>query len=447
MKKRIFIAIHYLEIGGAERSLIGLLNALDYTKYEVDLFVYEHRGEFMDMIPKQVNLLPEISSYAAIEKPLKDVIKSGHIGIALGRLLAKRKGKRFAQQHQEKESIAVFQYVHTYVTPLLPSLHKYGEYDLAISFLIPHNIVRDKVKAKQKWAWIHTDYSFLEMDTEVELPVWSAYDKIVSISDDVTKGFLSKFPSLENKIILIENILSEQFVREQAGDSLKFKVEGLGNTPPHPLPLGNGRGVHDHAIATATNVEETLNLKPSTLNPHPSTLHLTPSTINLLSVGRFSYAKAFDRAVHICKAIIDKGIDIRWYIVGFGGEEEKIKKVIHETGMEERFILVGKQLNPYPFIKACDVYIQPSRYEGKAVTVREAQILCKPVVITNYATASSQVQDGVDGIIVPNDIEGAAESIAAFLQNKEKQQEIVAYLQNHHYGNEDEVKKIDYYLQ
>lgn len=428
MKKRIFIAIHYLEIGGAERSLIGLLNALDYTKYEVDLFVYEHRGEFMDMVPKQVNLLPEIGSYATIEKPLKEVIKRGHIGIALGRLLAKRKGKRFAQQHPGKESIAVFQYVHTYVTPLLPSLHKYGEYDLAISFLIPHNIVRDKVKAKQKWAWIHTDYSFLEMDTEVELPVWSAYDKIVSISDDVTKGFLSKFPSLENKIILIENILSEQFVREQAGDGLKFKDDGL----------------KFKVEILKCNVD---GLGPNTLNPHPSTLHLTPSTINLLSVGRFSYAKAFDRAVHICKAIIDKGIDIRWYIVGFGGEEEKIKKVIHETGMEERFILVGKQLNPYPFIKACDVYIQPSRYEGKAVTVREAQILCKPLVITNYATASSQVQDGVDGIIVPNDIEGAAEGIAAFLQNKEKQQEIVDYLQNHHYGNEDEVKKIDYYLQ
>lgn len=428
MKKRIFIAIHYLEIGGAERSLIGLLNALDYTKYEVDLFVYEHRGEFMDMIPKQVNLLPEICSYAAIEKPLKEVIKSGHIGIALGRILAKRKGKRFAQQHPGKESIAVFQYVHTYVTPLLPSLHKYGEYDLAISFLIPHNIVRDKVKAKQKWAWIHTDYSFLEMDTEIELPVWSAYDKIVSISDDVTKGFLSKFPSLENKIILIENILSEQFVREQAGDGLKFKDESL----------------KCKVESLKCNVD---GLGPNTLSPHPSTLHLTPSTINLLSVGRFSYAKAFDRAVHICKAIIDKGIDIRWYIVGFGGEEEKIKKVIHETGMEERFILVGKQLNPYPFIKACDVYIQPSRYEGKAVTVREAQILCKPVVITNYATASSQVQDGIDGIIVPNDIEGAAEGIAAFLRDNQKQQEIVAYLQNHHYGNEDEVKKIDYYLQ
>lgn len=392
MKKRIFIAIHYLEIGGAERALIGLLNALDYTKYKVDLFVYEHRGEFMGMIPKQVNLLPEISRYAAIEKPLKEVIKNGHVGIALGRLFAKWKGKRFAKNHPGKESIAVFQYVHTYVTPLLPSLYKYGEYDLAISFLIPHNIVRDKVKAKQKWAWIHTDYSFVEMDTKVELPVWSAYDKIVSISEDVTKGFLSRFPSLKNKIILIENILSEQFVREQAE-----------------------------------------------LN---STVSFDNTSITLLSVGRLSYQKAFERAVYICKALIDKGFIIRWYIVGFGGEEEKIRKVILETGMEERFILLGKRLNPYPFIKACDVYIQPSRYEGKAVTVREAQILCKPVVITNYPTASSQVKDGLDGIIVPNDIEGAADGIAAFLQDKQKQEIIVAYLQDHHYGNESEVEKV-----
>lgn len=412
MKKRIFIAIHYLEIGGAERSLIGLLNALDYSKYEVDLFVYQHRGEFMDLIPKEVNLLPEIGSYAAIEKPLKTILKEGHLGVATGRWMAKQKANRFRKKHPGKDSLAKFQYVHTFVSPFLPSLKKYGEYDLAISFLIPHNIVRDKVKAKQKWAWIHTDYSFLELDTKVELPVWAAYDKIISISEDVTKGFLSKFPSLDNKILLMENILSEQFVREQANFGLKFIVESL----------------------------------------RPKTLNLKPSTINLLSIGRFSYAKAFDRAVYICKqvnnqlSIINYPLKVRWYIVGYGGEENKIKKAIADAGMEDYFILLGKQLNPYPFIKACDIYVQPSRYEGKSVTVREAQILCKPVIITNYATASSQVQDGVDGIIVPNDIEGAAEGIIAFIQDQEKQEKITQYLQDHHYGNEDEVKKIDAYI-
>ena len=63
MKKRLFIAIQYLEIGGAERSLIGLLNAIDYTRYEVDLFVYDHRGEFMPLIPKErLAILVEILS-------------------------------------------------------------------------------------------------------------------------------------------------------------------------------------------------------------------------------------------------------------------------------------------------------------------------------------------------------------------------------------------------
>ena len=56
----LFFAIHYLELGGAEMSLIGLLDALDYTKYDVDLFVYSHRGELMELIPPRVHLLPEI---------------------------------------------------------------------------------------------------------------------------------------------------------------------------------------------------------------------------------------------------------------------------------------------------------------------------------------------------------------------------------------------------
>ena len=69
MKQRIFIAIHYLEIGGAERSLLGLLNALDVALYDIDLFIYSHQGEFMRMIPKKIRLLPEIPQYAALERP------------------------------------------------------------------------------------------------------------------------------------------------------------------------------------------------------------------------------------------------------------------------------------------------------------------------------------------------------------------------------------------
>lgn len=404
MKKRIFISIQYLEIGGAERSLIGLLNAIDYSKFDVDLFVYRHTGEFMKLIPPQVRLLPENKRYRAISLPISQIVRQGNIDIAIARLLARIPTRLFERRTGASESIALFQYIANYTTPLLPSLKKYGEYDLAISFLIPHNIVRDKVRAKRKWAWIHTDYSFVEMDVANELPVWDAYDHIVSISADVTKAFLGKFPSLENKIIQVENILSESFVRQQADEGI--------DAVEHEIS----------ALCCATGESD---------------------VVRLCSVGRFSYPKAFDRAAHICKILVNKGIHVLWYIVGYGGEESLIRQAIAETGMMKHFVLVGKKENPYPYIKACDIYVQPSRYEGNAVTVREAQILGKPCVITSYATAHSQIKDGVDGVIVPNDVEAAADGIVSFIQNKTLQSDIMTYLSQHHYGNEEEARKLE----
>ena len=88
------------------------------------------------------------------------------------------------------------------------------------------------------------------------------------------------------------------------------------------------------------------------------------------------------------------------------------------------------------------MYVQPSKYEGKSITVREAQILGKPVVITNYPTAKSQVDDGVDGVIVPLDVARCVAAMAEFLKDRDKQERIASYLHLHDYGNEDEIEKI-----
>ena len=412
--KRIFISIHYLEIGGAERSLIGLLNALDYTKYEVDLFVYEHRGEFMKLIPKEVHLLPEIKSYAAIEKPMIQALKEGQVGVVVGRLLSKLQYILYKCQHHPKEDSGLFQYVADCVNPVLPSLKHLGEYDLAISFLTPHNVVRDKVKAKRKYAWIHTDYTTISVNVKKELPVWVAFDKIFAVSEDVKKTFIQIFPSLEDKIEVFENILSPKFIREQAG-------------------IGN-----DNANDNQGKIEKEF-LFPL---EKKFALSLTFPLI-FLSVGRYTSAKNFDNVPFICKLLVEKGLKFKWYIIGFGGDEALIRSNIEKAGMQEVCILLGKKENPYPYMKACDFYIQPSRFEGKAVTVREAQILCKPVIITNYATSASQVKNGVDGIIVSQGNEQTAEGIYTFVQDKALQEQIVTYLKTHDYGNEDEVRKLE----
>ena len=396
MKPRIFIAMHYMEIGGAETALVGLLNALDPARVDVDLFLYDHRGEMMQFIPEWVNLLPQIPKYSVLERPIVELVKRGFWGIAAARLWAKwLSQKAYKRSGSTLENNGGLDKMSKCTTPLLPKINQSVTYDLAISFLTPHRIVAEKVKAKKKIAWIHTDYTRVWVDAEDELKVWQKYDYVASISGDVTNTFLQVFPSLAPKIVEIENILSPSFVRKRAelqDVDKEFRHEGA---------------------------------------------------ITLLSVGRFSDAKNYDNVPDICKRLINKTkLNIRWYIIGYGGDEALIRKKIKEAGMEEHVILLGKRSNPYPYIKNCDIYVQPSRYEGKSVTVREAQMLCKPVVVTNYPTAPSQIRSGIDGVIVPMDNEGCAHGLAEVICDKSLQERIIAHLKTHDYGNESEVEKI-----
>lgn len=396
MKPRIFIAMHYMEIGGAETALVGLLNALDPARVDVDLFLYDHRGEMMQFIPEWVNLLPQIPKYSVLERPIVELVKRGFWGIAAARMWAKRISKvAYKRSGSKLENNGGLDKMSKCTTPLLPRINQSVTYDLAISFLTPHRIVAEKVKAKKKIAWIHTDYTRVWVDAEDELIVWQKYDYVASISGDVTNTFLQVFPSLAPKIVEIENILSPSFVRKRAelqNVDKEFRHEGA---------------------------------------------------ITLLSVGRFSDAKNYDNVPDICKRLINKTkLNIRWYIIGYGGDEALIRQKIKEAGMEEHVILLGKRSNPYPYIKACDIYVQPSRYEGKSVTVREAQMLCKPVVVTNYPTAPSQIRSGIDGVIVPMDNEGCAHGLAEVICDKPLQERIIAHLKTHDYGNESEVEKI-----
>ena len=156
MKKRIFISIHYMELGGGEMSLIGLLHAIDYTRYDVDLFIQSHQGELMQFIPKDVNVLPEIPEYANVETPIKDVVKRGLYRVAWARLKSKWQYRRYLKKEGLKESSAIYGIIERNLNHSLPSLHHLGRYDLAISYLGMGLIVKDKVLADKKIIWLHS---------------------------------------------------------------------------------------------------------------------------------------------------------------------------------------------------------------------------------------------------------------------------------------------------
>lgn len=392
--KSIIIISHALEIGGAERALLGLLESFDYSKYDVSLFLMRHEGDLFNLLPDKVHLLPEIKEYTGLAVPMTSIVKRGLFGVAAGRIIAKIKAKQYVKSHNLKSNNGVeLEYSHKYTVKAMPAISD-KEYDLAISFLTPHYFAAEKVKAKKKIAWIHTDYSTVDVDVESEEKMWSKYDHIISISDACTKGFLSKFPNLESKILPVENIISPDFIHKQA-DMADVCDE-----------MDSGE------------------------------------YLKLLSIGRFSTAKNFDNVPDICRRIVESGINIKWFLIGYGGDEGLIRSKIKEAGMEDHVLILGKKSNPYPYVKACDVYIQPSRYEGKCVAVREAQILGKPVIITNYATASSQLKDGFDGVIVPLDNEECAEAIADLIKTPYKLKSLSENCEKTDYSNAQELEKI-----
>lgn len=378
-------------IGGAERSLLGLLEAMDYSKTEVTLFLYRHEGEFLQYIPKQVNILPEIPQYRTFDVPIKSLLFSKYMRFGLARILSKLAIKIHCLFTQETYGIWMsMQYTAKYLLPLLPKI--YGEYDMGIMFLGVADILRDKVYAKKKMAWCHTDYDTLHPARKLDLATYAAMDNVVTVSKACEEKFLHIYPEFKNKSIVVENILSKNLIASQA-------IEGI-----------NGFGKY-------------LGLK-------------------LLSIGRFSNAKNFDNVPFICKAIRESGLDVKWYLVGYGGDEKLIRQKIAEAGMQDYVIILGKKENPYPYIKSCDLYIQPSRYEGKCVTVREAQMLGKPVVITNYATAHSQLENGVDGVIVPMDNEGCARGIVNVLCDLDLMRRLSENCKARDYSNSQELDKI-----
>lgn len=392
MKPSILIFSQAMELGGVERSLLGLLDSIDYDRYDVDLFLMRHTGELMPYLNPKANLLPEIPQYASLAVPMASLIRNGQFGVLCGRLQGKLAAQRFdKQQPSDKPSVAALTYSHKYTLRSMPQISD-KTYDLAISFLTPHYFARDRVKARKYAAWIHTDYTALALDHAAELAMWGEYDAICGVSEQASKGFQTAFPELSGKVQTIENILPRELICKQA------------EAPQIDMP--------------------------------------SDGSMLLLSVGRFCDAKNFDNVPDICRRLVEDGLDVKWYLIGYGGDEPLIRQKIAEAGTEDRVIILGKKDNPYPYMRACDLYVQPSRYEGKAVTVREAQLLGKPVVITSYATSASQLEDGVDGVIVPMDNAGCAAGIAALLHDPARMRQLSENCRKRDYTNSAEVEKI-----
>lgn len=392
-RQRILVIQPSMVIGGAERALLGLLDSIDYKLYDVDLLLCSHSGDFLSLINKKVNILPYDKRYDVFQNPVSQLIQRAQFQAAIKRVVAKYAEKWRSQRLNKAHSVwHAQQIIHQYLKRSLPDVD--GEYDLAINFLGIPSILVNHVNARIKAIWIHTDYSKIVANPRLDRQMYDKVNYIVNVSDDCKRIFDNIYPEYTEKSIIIENILNSQLVDKLSKDGSEA------------MPYAADK-------------------------------------INILSIGRFNEVKNFTAIPEICRLMINAGAPpFKWYLIGYGGMEDSIRRNISEYGVSAYVEILGKRVNPYPYIAACDIYIQPSKFEGKAVSVREAQMLGKPVIVTSYQTAPSQINNGVDGYILPMEIQAFAYSLVGLLNDRTMLESVAKYCKRHPYGNESEVEKI-----
>lgn len=381
MKKLLFV-IHSMGYGGAEKSLVNLLNELPENTYEVDLLLFQKKGDFLMQLPSWVRVLDTPEEMELLYAPLKKLgFRSGHkiIGTVCSRLVRRTKKQQ-----------AAFRWKYFY-SKRISRIN--GHYDVAIAYSGSEclYLIRDKVDADKKLVWIHNDYRTAGYSKEDDRPYLADMDGIVSVSNECVEVLKEEFPQYQHQMHYIENITSSAVIRKRA----------------------------ELFVPDEYSAEK----------------------FNLLSIGRLHPQKGFDLAIEAAAILKKKGINFCWYIIGEGLQKEKLVQQIQKLGVEEHFVLLGTRNNPYPYIKHCTFIVQPSRYEGKSVVLDEAKILGKPIVATNYPTVWDQVIANSEGIITEMTPEGIAEGIQCMISDSALRQSIIQHLASVEYGNSDEIKK------
>ena len=349
-KKKILIVIHQLNIGGAQKALISALNAIDYQLNDVTLYVRKKR---LDLLP-QVN--KKVSRIIINDDETNYYHKPYAIYLLLRQWLNKLVGK---EDKIYRDKLRNF---------IIDSQLKYEKerffsdgvvYDVAISYIQGYHaiLVAKYISAKRKVLFYHAS---TDEEHKIHESIMGDFSEIFCVSLKAQQEVRRFYPQYSDKIHCLENIVNVQIIKEKADE--------------RPINRKGGQVV-------------------------------------LCSCGRLAAVKGFDLAVEAAHMLEQKGLDFLWYFVGDGPERGKLEQSIASYGLQDRIVMSGMQENPYPYIKNCDIYVQPSYDEAQGLSIIEAQVLCRPVVSTNTAGGKSLIKDGENGVLTSIDASSLVEGI------------------------------------
>ncbi len=387
-KKKVLFINYSLHSGGIEKSLVTLLSLFDYDQYEVDLQLFANDGLFLSRVPKCVRLLEPLFPQVYkrnIRQAFPALLKQGKPGIALCRARVSIAGLKGTMGER---LVKMWKVERHYV-------RKNSQiYDAAVAFMEGQPIYYcvDFVKARRKIGFIHGDYRAMGLDRDFDKSYFGKLDAVCTVSESCRKALEETFPQYREKFRVQYNLISPPLLRQMAQEPADFGDDFAGQ--------------------------------------------------RVLSIARLSEQKGLDLAMPAVAKLRRAGLPFRWYIIGVGPQEAALREQAQSLGIAQDVIFLGERANPYPFVRACDVYMQPSRFEGKSIAVDEAMALCKPILLTDFSTARDQITDGKTGLIVPMSPEGIESGLEHLLRDTGLRAALSAELARHDYSNAEEIQKL-----
>ncbi|UOR13785.1 glycosyltransferase [Halobacillus amylolyticus] len=349
MKKKVVFMIINMNIGGTEKALLNMIAEMPRDHYDISILMLEETGGFLDYIPSHVHV-QYLEGYSSI-KPLLNQPPI-HSSIALLKNGKTLRALKLLARYLFSKLLRNKSILFKYLLKNFPKLNK--KYDIAIAYAGPMDFISyfvlNKITATKKVQWIHFDVTRIGFDPSYAKKLYSKFHKIFVASQEGKEKLVERVPGIANKVEAFPNLLSEKVILKMAEEGSGFQDDYEG--------------------------------------------------VRILTVGRLSYEKGQDLIIKVLAKMKEQGIKVRWYCIGEGNERKNYEELIKRYGLKEDFILLGAVANPYPFMKQCDLYVQPSRHEGYCITLAEAKFFGKPIVSTNFTGAKEQILNNNTGIIV-----------------------------------------------
>lgn len=362
MKKKILFMCINMNIGGTEKALLNMMSEISLKKYEITILMLEEYGGFLCNIPNGVKVR-YLKDYREI-KPLlnnpplqvfKKLLSEGKVIQSLNVLGLNLIGKIIGERS-------------LYYKYLLKNSIEIETYDIAVAYAGPMEFITyyvlKKINAKQKVQWVHFDVSKIGFNSKFSNKYYKKFNKVFVVSEEGRNRLLEKIPQLNN-VEVKYNIVPIKEIKILANEGIGFDDNFDGK--------------------------------------------------RILTVGRLTKAKGQDLTIEVMKMLKKDGKNVRWYCIGDGAAKEEYENLVKKYNLEDDYVFLGTKVNPYTYMKECDIYVQPSRHEGFCITLAEAKCFNKDIIATDFVGAKEQLKSYEKQFIVNIDYLEIYQKILKFI--------------------------------